>query len=722
MLRKKTLLGVGATLIILILVLYVVTRQIILREFTDLEQQLIARNLNRVTSILADDKSSLQATITDWSEWDDTYDYMESRSQDYLTNNISNDLYKTYRINLILYVDMSGNVAYSGGNDAPDARSLDLIHALKAKLQQDAAFRAAILPPDNLPPSPPGQSFVVRTTYGPLLLGVGPILDSFGKGTPRGTLIWGRYLGAQESQRLSKLTSLPVSFIPLSDKGTTSDQRLTNVTLSASTPNAIVASSETITHGFNLVTDLTGAPAFVFDVTVPRDVYQRGQLLLGYLVFALVVAGVVMGALILVMMDRLVLARLAGLNREVLQIGQQDDLSLRVAATGSDELANFGRTINTTLDALAHSRAELTSLNADLEARVAARTSELQARQNFLQAILDTMKEGVLFGSPNAIYSVNDVITDMCGHPSEALIGRPSYAIFDETLTSLVQGVNTADHGEGWLLCADGSRLAISVTVSPQVELDGQVGTIYVVRDISEEKALQARKDRFLADASHELRNPLTNLMTRLYMVRKQPERLDAHLEILDGVVNQMRTLVEDLLDSTRFTQGSTPLKREVTPLQGLVETVVEQQRPEAELKQLTLTCTLPDEPIYASVDTKRMTQVITNLLTNAIHYTHSGGSISIELAPGSADEPRSAVLAVRDSGIGISAEHLPQLFMPFFRINSDTPGTGLGLAIVKEIVDRHDGQINVESALGQGTTFTLTLATVPAPQNAAVV
>ena len=257
------------------------------------------------------------------------------------------------------------------------------------------------------------------------------------------------------------------------------------------------------------------------------------------------------------------------------------------------------------------------------------------------------------------------------------------------------------------------------MTISTAVVMPGSdnTGAVTVIRDVSKEKALQQQKERFVAYASHELRTPITNLKTRLYLMRRQPERMEGHMRVLEHVTDRMKRLVEDLLDVSRFERGVIKLDFQNVLLQDLIRTLVQVQQPEAERKQLQLACALPDTPLYVHADSERLAQVITNLLTNAINYTPTGGKIDVRLNRICDVTGALAQVEVEDSGIGISEEHLPHIFQPFYRVISQVEGTGLGLSISKEIVELHGGEIEVSSQIGMGSNFRFWLPLIESDQ-----
>lgn len=143
----------------------------------------------------------------------------------------------------------------------------------------------------------------------------------------------------------------------------------------------------------------------------------------------------------------------------------------------------------------------------------------------------------------------------------------------------------------------------------------------------------------------------------------------------------------------------------------GLIESVLRMQGPEADIKQIQLRADLPPEPVMIYGDEQRILQVLTNLVVNAVNYTTAGGEVILRVRAASERDPFVA-LQVQDTGVGISPEHLPHIFEPFYRGENRGEGTGLGLSITRQIVELHGGTINVESVVGQGSTFEVRLPT----------
>lgn len=356
---------------------------------------------------------------------------------------------------------------------------------------------------------------------------------------------------------------------------------------------------------------------------------------------------------------------------------------------------------------------------ADLERRVAARTAELEQERRELIAILDSMGEGMCYTEGGRIHYANRALLEMTGFAAAELIDMPLGALIVDTDRAGAADLETAQRGSRvWrdeLLMRTRSEtlLEVGITIAPLNGAGAAPGAAVLVRDISLEKALQRQKNRFISTASHELRTPLTNLTTRLYLIQRDPARLDEHLAVIGEVVNRMRRLSEDLLDLARLEHGAVSLARQPTVLQELAAAVARVQQAEAELKGVALVLRLPNAPVVANVDPDRIVQVITNLVVNAVNYTSAGGQVTLEVA---LLDDAQAVIRVSDTGVGIAPEHLGQVFEPFFRATGEgSRGSGLGLSIARELVQLHGGEISVASELGRGSAFTVRLPALAA-------
>ncbi|HEY4308908.1 MAG TPA: response regulator [Pirellulales bacterium] len=242
------------------------------------------------------------------------------------------------------------------------------------------------------------------------------------------------------------------------------------------------------------------------------------------------------------------------------------------------------------------------------------------------------------------------------------------------------------------------------------------------VRLLNESREADRRKDEFLATLAHELRNPLAPIRSAIEIMRAQgleDPNLEWAREVIDRQVSNMARLVDELLDVSRITTGKLVLRREPTELATVISRTVEATQPLIEEKLHRLEIDLPDPPIMLDADEIRLTQVFSNLLTNAAKYTDPGGDLRIRASI----IGNEVMVDVEDSGVGIQKEMLTNVFRLFTQVdrslNNAQGGLGVGLALVRRLVELHGGTVNAESAgLGRGSTFKVRLPVSRTPDS----
>jgi PAS domain S-box-containing protein len=305
---------------------------------------------------------------------------------------------------------------------------------------------------------------------------------------------------------------------------------------------------------------------------------------------------------------------------------------------------------------------------------------------------------------------------------------------------------------EGWRVRKDGSTFWANVVISALKDESGALrGFTKVTRDLTERRrreedlrklsseleqrvkertaelsaaneALKERdrqKDDFIAMLAHELRNPLapiTNAL-RLLQLKKDEATVDAVRQMVGRQVGQLSHLVNDLLDAARIRAGKIKLRSELVDLAQLARIAANDQRSTFEEASVALTVDAPETPVWVWGDWTRLTQVVGNLLQNAVKFTPPGGKVTVTVRPNG----QYAKVAVADTGSGIPVELLPRLFTPFAQAEQGLArtegGLGLGLALVKGLTELHGGEVDVESGgSGKGSTFTLRLPKADEP------
>ncbi len=220
------------------------------------------------------------------------------------------------------------------------------------------------------------------------------------------------------------------------------------------------------------------------------------------------------------------------------------------------------------------------------------------------------------------------------------------------------------------------------------------------------------RKDEFLATLSHELRNPLASIRNAVQLLKhSETSSLTSTSDVLERQVAQMVRLVDDLLEVSRISLGKFTLNRSVVEFTPVIQQAVEATSASLHRMDHRLTLDLPSVPVYVNGDSCRLSQVVANLLDNACKYTGIGGDILVALEV----EGDSAVLRVRDTGVGITPDQFERIFEMFTQVDASLErsrsGLGIGLTLVKSLVELHGGSVSVSSAgAGRGTEFTVRL------------
>jgi signal transduction histidine kinase len=243
------------------------------------------------------------------------------------------------------------------------------------------------------------------------------------------------------------------------------------------------------------------------------------------------------------------------------------------------------------------------------------------------------------------------------------------------------------------------------------------VGRVWTLREVTADRELDRMRDAFVATVSHELRTPLTSISGFLEMMHEEEAALGAtgkrYLDVIRRSTERLHALVEDLLLVAQIEARRVELQLSSVDIGELALRSVEAARPAADEKGVQVEL-VRDHPPLVHADRQRLTQVLDNLVSNAIKFTETGGRVRVETAK-HADGVK---LVVADSGIGIPDGEQAQVFSRFFRASTATqqaiPGTGLGLAISRALVEQHGGRIALESEVGRGTEITVTLPATP--------
>jgi signal transduction histidine kinase len=252
---------------------------------------------------------------------------------------------------------------------------------------------------------------------------------------------------------------------------------------------------------------------------------------------------------------------------------------------------------------------------------------------------------------------------------------------------------------------ADGRTVDVSVGLSPHFGALRELAAVSaIIRDISESKALQRLQYEFLAMTSHELRTPLTSIRGHAQLLLRRGVYVQAHLERIVEATDHLGRLVDDLLLASRLESGHFDLQPTSIDLRSVVDAAAHDL-----MSERNIHIELPDEPLPVWGDPQRLGQVFANLLSNALKYSPPDTDVTVHATR----SPMEASVTVIDRGVGIPASALPHLFDRFYRVSGTAhraQGAGLGLYIANHMVRAHGGHLRVESEVGRGSAFTVSL------------
>jgi two-component system sensor histidine kinase VicK len=376
---------------------------------------------------------------------------------------------------------------------------------------------------------------------------------------------------------------------------------------------------------------------------------------------------------------------------------------------------------------LAPSTAELAELDSkvnELRKYIQRSHNNLENQHNQLTGILAYMTDGVVASDERGnVILANTAALHLLNTTTEQILKKniaqalyvANYFAFRDLLERQPDISIDSENSYGEYV-----RLRINFSVFRRES--GEIsGIIAVLHDVTEADKLEREQRTFVSNVSHELRTPLTTIRSYLETLHdgalKQPEIAQEFVDITLQETEHMTQMITDILDLSRMDMGRTPLQKEMVNVVAFLSHLVDRFRQVAvtdDNMPISFNTEFPAEAIWSEFDISKMSQVIDNILSNAVKYSPHGGVVTVKLQVTFTQ----LIIKISDQGIGIPAKDLSKVFNRFFRVDKarthDAGGTGLGLAIAYDIVKLHDGTIGVKSVEGKGTEFAIVLPYTP--------
>ncbi len=539
-LRTKVILTWITTTIVLFAVLYVALSRILFGQFLQLEARNTLNHVQRARQALDNELNALVTTTTDWAQWDDSYTFMQTGSQEFVDANLLPETMETLRLDALLYLTPDGGVFSAHAFDLQTRQPISLPASLSAEIP--ALHRLSIARPEG------AISGLLMTAEGPLLFALQPILTSHGQGPPTGALLMARFLDAAQAERLSDLVHISVALLPIGQ----ADPSLPAATLSAmlKEPGAafVAPLDDQTVNGYVALGDVFGRPGLLLRVSSDRAIYQATLAAVRLIGLALLLIGVVFGWLAVRLLDQTFLRRVTRLAAGVRAIGANSaGLALRADETGSDELAELTRAISAMLGRLAAShQAQL-----DSEARY--------------RAIVEQSSEGILLMElqTRAISEANLRACELLGYTQAEITGVTLYdlvALEPSVIDANLEVLLLSGHFhvvERLYRRRDGSLLPVEVTATVLHLQNRQVISI-LLHDISERKRMElaAREQQTLTEA---LRDTAAALSSTLDFEELLDRILDNVGEVLPHETSEIMLIDDRIAHIARVRGYKTP-------------------------------------------------------------------------------------------------------------------------------------------------------------------
>jgi sensor domain CHASE-containing protein len=357
-LRDKTLLIIIVTLVALTLLLDLFSRAILLQSFDQLQAEAVQQNLHRTERLITMRIWQLDTALSDWAPWDDTYQFVADQNSDYIDANLADETLINLRVDFMVFLNMDGKIVYS--------KAVDF-----------ASETETGLPPDLYQHIGPGQLLlqhknndsriagILQFAVGPTIVASQPITMNNREGDIRGTLIFGRYLNDTMIQQIGDELELNLAVEPY-NRAIRADFTRARA-IFTQTPAPVMPLDGQNVAGYTTMTDIYGNPALIVRVDTPDKIAEQGQRSFSFFIVVMLLSGLVVGAAIMLLLEKYVLSRLTNLNQQVRDIRSSASFDKRVNENGSDELSGLGHSVNMLLESIEASQHQLQSLNLELE-------------------------------------------------------------------------------------------------------------------------------------------------------------------------------------------------------------------------------------------------------------------------------------------------------------------------------------------------------------------
>ncbi|MBI4828779.1 MAG: PAS domain S-box protein [Nitrospinae bacterium] len=707
-LKTKTLSAAIVFVLIFLGFALAASQLVFLPSFEALEAAEVSHHLDQAASHINDESKNMGLALSDWSQWDETYEFASGGAKGYIQSNFASDSFATLKTNFIIITNKNLAPVFARGEDLSAGNEIAVPGALLREIADPASPIGKV--------SRSGRASlegVLSLPEGLLLVAARPILRTSGEGPVNGVLFWARFLSGEEVERIARQLKLSVAIHDLRKPGMAPDFAGALGAIQAGEPRPVIPLDEHNVAAYATLDDIHGQPALIIKAANSREVLRQGKNTIWYFITLLIIGGVALTGAAAYFLNRQVVGRVLGLASAAGSISLEQDALGRIPAEGRDEIASLALAIN----------AMLQKIESEISRRTASEKM-LRVNERRLETLMRLLPVGVFYTDPKGNFRyVNPAWLNITGVAIEQALGKgwlhtlsgeDTTRVFEEWNTAL--GEKKTFHSEFRFARPGEAAVWVLATALAEHDRAGNVtGYVGTLTDITARKNAEttlmwqeklASLGALSAGVAHEILNPLNIISnnTQLLQIEDRHPRIQNGLATIMEQVNRIVKIVDALRVLTH------PRKPAVEPVdpRALAEKTALLVEHEFELNHISIERDFGGDVPLIFVDADKLAQVMLNILNNArdAMKTQYGDRVTIRIGR----VENTVRIVISDNGPGIPPEILNRVFDPFFTTKGPGRNPGLGLSVAFLFLQRMKGKLEVSSVYGQGAAFTITL------------
>jgi PAS domain S-box-containing protein len=728
-LQDKTILTVVVVVGLCSVALYIISSIFLTRSYERLENDDTQRDLSRVSNAINDRLVALGNTTLDWAVWDESYNFVLNRDNKYIESNLSDDSFANAGFDLMAYYDNSSQLifykVFDGNGWVPN----------QLTPHDQSVLNRFILNHFDFSNGP--MKGLINLDSGALMAAANPIFNN-NRDQSAGTLICGSFLDAGVLQNIAHSTHLELTMQPFSSfemRGISGEP----LSPGLFTDNIYINKNQArFLNAYEIINDYAGQPCLIVQTTIAREVYIEGRNTIAWMHIIIAGLSLVYIALTSALIYQLIIIRVKRLTAGLQIVSTNNDLTVRIPATGKDEISILTQQTNSTLDQIAKAQEELKASEERFR-----QISEVTQDVIYQLAVKPELK--LEFISISVEKTLGYTVSEIEQNPDwvmQTILSEDRAKLLDliasDPLTSTTVLVLRWVHKDGHVVWLEHVNSIVWNSLGQPVKVIGagrditerismeenRIAAYQREKEIRQELEKESQARAFFIDVlGHELRTPMTPLLISMDILVDQanPELTPLQAKLIGNAANSVKLLstrLDELLDLTRFLRGTFRLNYKTMDAGELLTNAVEQFRPALISRRQTLKVDIMAGAVWIKADPFRLQQVILNLLSNASKFSEDDQEIIFKATI------TNGVLEVEveDHGCGLTSEEQQRLFEPYHRVEQDRQkfaGLGLGLAVSRQIIEAHGGHLSVTSEVRKGSIFKFTIPLDSGPDSA---